>query len=356
MPIASSFLITPLLAFALCFLLHIAALRLFPYWGLLDFPERYGLIRARIPYPTGILSVATFLLCIPALFPHPRDAIGLVIGILILATFCFMDDRRTLTPWLRIGVQALVAMILFLAGARIYSLTNPLEHVIGGAVIPLDKLTLTLPHFGPLSIIGALFTILWLGLTINALNWFDGIPGQVSTLSTIGFLTIGFLSLSSRVDDPALAQISFVLAGISAASLLFDFPPPRVILGDSGSMFYGLMMGVLTINAGKGKVATAFLVLGVPLIDSIIVSLRRIAQGRSPLRGSQSGEHLHHRLLAKGWKSRTIIFLTASLGTIFGVTALFLTTFTKFVAALILFAMMLGLSWYSRPGKSERSS
>ena len=70
-------------------------------------------------------------------------------------------------------------------------------------------------------------------------------------------------------------------------------------MGDTGAMFFGLMLGVLTIYTG-GKVATAFLVLGVPLIDSVIVGFRRISRGRSPFKGNMQNEHLHHRLLKKG--------------------------------------------------------
>jgi len=346
-PYGSSIFLAPLLAFGATALLYWAALRLFPRWGLLDFPERYGLSRSRLPYPTGSIGVGVFLLFLPFLAPFNTAAAALMIAIAVLAVICFLDDRRRLSPWTRMGTQVLVALLLFAMGARIYSLTNPLEGFVGGAVIPLDIFAVIFPILGPLSFVGALFTVLWLGLTINALNWFDGIPGQVSTITLIGFLTIGFLSLSSVVQDPALAQMAFVLAAIAAAGLLFDFPPARVVMGDTGTMFFGLMLGVLTINAGKGKVATAFLVLGVPLVDSIIVVIRRIIDKRSPLKGTATGDHLHHRLLAKGWSPRQVILFTASIGALFGITALFLNTFEKFVAAIVLGALMVGLHWYT---------
>ena len=118
-------------------------------------------------------------------------------------------------------------------------------------------------------------------------------------------------------------------------------------MGDTGAMFFGLMLGVLTIYAG-GKVATAFLVLGVPLIDVLFVVIRRLAKRTSPLKGNASNEHLHHRLLAKKWSERKIIVLTAGLGTLFGISALFLTTNGKIVAVAVLGIVMLGLSRYSR--------
>ncbi len=248
-------------------------------------------------------------------------------------------------------LQILIALMLFATGSRIYTLTNPLAGMLPDAYLKLDTWVIHTPFFGGLPVWSGVFTVLWLMLTINALNWFDGIPGQVTTLSTIGFLTIGLLSLSARVDQPELALLSFILAAIAFASFLFDVPPPKVVLGDSGSMFFGLMLGALTIFAG-GKVATAFLVLGVPLIDSFFVIARRIISGKSPLQGSQSGEHLHHRLLAKGWTPKQVIFLTASIGLLFGGTALFLSSFQKLIAAIGLFLVMLALSLYSAPKKS----
>ncbi len=339
---------TPLLAFLVSLLLHGAALRLFPRIGLLDFPERYGHKRRRLPYPTGILSVATFLLLFPLLFPWSRTTAILGTCVVILAGINVVDDRRRLSPLLRLVAQATAAFALFATGVRIYSLTNPFPSLTGFDVIPLDRVVFQTEIVGSLPLWSGAFTIVWLLLTMNALNWFDGIPGQVSALSGIGFLTIGILSLSGRVNQPEIAAIALTLSALALAGLLFDFPPNKVLMGDTGSMFFGLLLGVLTIYSG-GKVATSFLVLGVPLIDLLFVMVRRIVAGKSPIKGSASGEHLHHRLLEKGWSPRQVILLTAGLGGAFGVTALFLSTLEKFLAGIVLMFIMLGLSWYSRP-------
>lgn len=341
--------IPPLLAFLVTLLSLLLAVRVFPRLGLLDFPERYGLLRGRLPYPLGIVAPVLFL---PFLFwiaqRHDLQFLALVSSIVLLGIVCFSDDRSPLSSLKRLALQILVALLLFVCGVRIYTLTNPLEALTGLSTIPLYSLSITLPGVGMLSLISGVFTVLWLLLTINALNWFDGISGQVSVLSTISFLTIGLLSLSSRVNQPSLGVLALCIAGIALACAFFTFPPAQGILGDSGSMFFGLMIGVLTIYAG-GKVATAFLVLGVPLIDLVIVIIRRILKGASPFRSNAKDEHLHHRLLGKGWSERSVILLTAAMGGAFGLTALFLSTQGKFVAAVILFLVMLGLSWYSRP-------
>lgn len=339
---------TPLLGLVLTAFLHLIGLKLFPRLKLLDFPERYNILRKRLPYPTGVLAVFSFLALFPLLFEWNRQAVGLLSAVILLGGVSFVDDRKPLPAIVRLFVQFFVAALIFATGdctgSRVCSVTNPLEGWIGGPIIELN---------GGFPVVSFAVTVIWLMLTTNALNWFDGIPGQVNTLSTIGFVTIGFLSLSDRVGQPELALLAFTLAGMSAGSLLFDLPPPMVVPGDSGAMFFGLMLGVLTVFSG-GKVATAFLVLGVPIIDLLFVITRRIRCGRSPFSGSMSGEHLHHRLLARGWSQRGVIFLTSLIGALFGITALFLDTRGKMLAALLLFFVMLLLSRYAdRPAAKD---
>ncbi|OIO52917.1 hypothetical protein AUJ46_06615 [Candidatus Peregrinibacteria bacterium CG1_02_54_53] len=343
---------TSLSLFLLTVLLHLLALKLFPRLGLMDFPERYGLTRSRIPYPTGIIAALVFLVFFAifestiALKPWSLQACGLMAGIAILAIVTFRDDRHPLPSSLRLLTQCVVALVIFLTGTRIYTLTNPLAALTGLDVLPLHTLQLPIAALNYPSLLGMLFTVLWLALTMNALNWFDGVRGQVSVVSVLGFVTIGLLSLSDRVGDFSLGVISFALAAIALGCLLFDRPGPLALLGDTGSMFFGLMLGVLTIFTG-GKVATGFLVLGVPLIDSGIVIVRRVLKGKSIFVGDTQSEHLHHRLLRRGWTEWQIIGLTTILGASFGITALFLSTLEKFLAALALLLIMLLLSIYS---------
>lgn len=349
----SPLIVTPLLAGITCALLHLLALHLFPHWNLLDCPDRYGLKRHRLPYPSGLIAVLTFLLFFMAISKIGRQEFGLLASIILLGITCFIDDRNPLSARLRLSAQVLIAILLFGTGTQIYTLTNPLSTIMHDPFFKLDGWRIAIPLLGNnVPVLSGIFTVVWLLLTINALNWFDGIPGQVSLLSSISFLTIGLLSISTRVGQEHLALLSFLLAAIAAAGFLFDVPPPRVVLGDTGAMFFGLMLGTLTIYAG-GKVATAFLVLGVPLIDSFFVIVRRVTSGTSPLQGSN--DHLHHRLLARGWSPLHVILLTAGIGLLFGGTALFLSTVQKFIAAIILFLLMLGLTMYSRPKKDVSS-
>ncbi len=333
-------ILLPAFAFVLTLFAHLLALKLFPRWGLLDFPERYQLKRARLPYPTGILCSSVFLLIFLLIVPIGPREIGVVIGIALLMIVNFIDDRTPLPFWLRLLAQVIACGLIFATGSRIYTITNPL-----GGFLKLDSTVVSTPLFGSLPVLSGIFTIGWLMLTINALNWFDGIPGQVSVISVIGFAMLGLLALL-RTGEPELALIAFVLSGIALGAALFDFPPAKVLMGDSGSMFFGLMLGLLGVYQG-GKVATAFLALGIPLIDALFVILSRIARGQSPFRGGH--DHLHHRLLAHGWSARKVVILTAIISTLFGAGALFMSTAQKGIAAIVMVLLLVAMQlWISK--------
>jgi UDP-N-acetylmuramyl pentapeptide phosphotransferase/UDP-N-acetylglucosamine-1-phosphate transferase len=261
--------------------------------------------------------------------------IGVMVSIIMLGVTCFIDDRTPLPSWLRLSIQVLATFIIFAAGSRIYTITNPI-----GGILKLDTLTITLPLFGSLPIQSGVITMGWLLLTINAMNWFDGVSGQVSVVSFLGFVMIGLLAYF-RNGEPDIALLSFILAGIAGAGILFDFPPARMLMGDSGSMFFGLLLGILGVYQG-GKIATAFLALGIPLTDALFVILGRIMRKKSPFKGGR--DHLHHRLLRVGFSERTIVLLTALIGVCFGGPALFLSTAEKGIAVAVLLVIMATVS------------
>lgn len=335
----------PVLAFSITLVAYLIALKVFPKLGLLDFPARYGLTRKRIPYPAGIIPLLLFLGFLPFLTPMALKELGLIAGIVLLGVTSFVDDRTPLPSWLRLVVQLLAAFLIFASGSRIYTITNPF-----GGFLKLDDWVVTTPLFGPLPVLSGVFTVAWLLLTINALNWFDGISGQVSVVSALGFLMLGLLA-HFRNDQPELAILAYVLSAIALAGILFDLPPAKLLLGDTGSMFFGLMLGLLGVYQG-GKVATAFLALGIPLLDAAFVIAGRLIRRTSPFKGGR--DHLHHKLVDAGVPERTVVLGTAFLGAAFGGTALFLSTEGKFIAALMLLFLMVAVQQVLRKQKRPK--
>ena len=333
-------------ALSLTILSTLIALKVFPKLGLLDSPERYGLKRKAIPYPGGILLWFVFVLLTLMFFEPTVKLIGLLFGSGFLVLINFIDDRINLPPSLRFFVQILVALMMVLAGIGVETITNPF-----GGYIALDKIKFVLEFGGTSTTILAvsgIFTLIWILLIVNTMNWMDGIPGLTSGITFIGGLTIFFLSITDMVNQPETATLALIVAMIALGFWLFDFYPPKILIGDSGSMFFGLLLAILAIFSG-GKIATAFLILGFPIMDAIYVIVHRLYNKKAPWRGGEwdkyrKAVHLHHRMLQFGFSERQVLFAIYTLAAVFGISALFLGTKGKFWAIITIFFLSFVLS------------
>jgi UDP-GlcNAc:undecaprenyl-phosphate GlcNAc-1-phosphate transferase len=323
-------------------------LKLFPKIHLLDRPHKYGLKRDPIPYPGGIVFYIVFTLSILIFFPLDSKYIGLLVAITLLVIVSFIDDRKGLSPRFRLVIQFLSATIIALSGIGIETLTNPL----GGSPLLLDQVQWTFilgGHLMTFSLFSYLFTVLWIVLFINTLNWLDGIPGLVSGISGIGFLVVFLLSLflSMRtmvgadeiLNAQKVAELAIIGVGACFAFVWFDFYPPKMIMGDTGSMLLGFMIAVLAIYSGS-KVATTFLVLGFPVFDALFVILRRLYQKKSPFAGDMG--HFHHRLLRIVKSERKTLFSMYLICALFGFSALMLGSKEKFY--IMVFLLLLSIA------------
>lgn len=327
----------PLLAFILTLIGVWLMRRYFPQLGLLDKPHDYGITnRAPIPYSGGIIFFLVFLVTTFIFVDISKPIAGVIFAGLLITTISFLDDRFRLSPWLRLFVQFLTGATVVLAGIKIQLINTPF-----GQPLMLDSITFNVLG-QEIWLLSALAIIAWLILSMNVMNWLDGIPGLASGVSTIAQFSLFLLSTQQFhiVDQSAVITISSVLAASTLAFLIFDFYPPKILMGDSGSMFLGFMLGTLSILSG-GKLATAILIMGFPILDAVWVIMRRLLQGRSPLRGDYT--HFHHRLLGMGLSERKALILNYLLCALCAGIALSLhSTLAKFIAfAGVLIVMMI---------------
>jgi UDP-GlcNAc:undecaprenyl-phosphate/decaprenyl-phosphate GlcNAc-1-phosphate transferase len=342
------YILPALSAFILTLLSILIALRTYPKLGLMDRPKQYGLNRKPIPYPGGILLYFVFLALALIFFDPTPKLMGLLLGGGILVLVNFMDDRMNLPAWLRLMVQILVALIMVWVGIGISTITNPF-----GGYFYLDQFELIIKmgqYSQTILLLSGLFTVAWILLIANTMNWLDGIPGLTSGITVIGGLTLFFLSISDLVSQPEIALLSILVAMMALAFWFFDFYPPKILIGDSGSMFFGLLLAVLAIFSG-GKIATAFLILGFPILDALYVIVYRLASLKSPFKGGEwdkerKAVHLHHRLLEFGLSERQVLMLIYVLATIFGIIALLVGTKGKFwaIVAIGILSFVLGVT------------
>ena len=324
-------------SFGLCVLLVFYALRLYPKWGLMDRPQKYGLNRSPIPYYGGLVIFLAFVISVLVFVPLSKGLVALLLGGLLITFIGFFDDFYSLSPWVRLFVQFLACILIIFGGVGILSINLPF----------LGSVNFTFWSFKGIFIASAIFTILWVMSIVNTMNFIDGVSGLSSGVGFIAGMTLFFLSTNPIINQDLAAQapvamISLVLAMVSLAFLIFDFPKPKILMGDTGSTFLGFVIASLAIFSG-GKVATAFLVLGLPILDMLWVIFRRLFAGQKIWKGDL--KHLHHRLLDFGLSDRKVVVLYLLITAIFGFGAVLLVSSQqKFFMMIALSALMLLLA------------
>ncbi|MEM9185014.1 MAG: MraY family glycosyltransferase [Planctomycetota bacterium] len=211
---------------------------------------------------------------------------------------------------------------------------------------------LSIDHFGFMGAkvvlpgwLSAPVTLVWLLVTINAINLIDGIDGLASSIGAVLCLTVA--AITAMLGYHAEAFIVLALAGAQLGFLRYNFAPASIYLGDTGSMLIGLVVGVIATHTSvKSPAAIAmavpFALWSIPILDSSAAILRRKLTGRSlfaPDRG-----HLHHSLLTRGWTVRQAsMFITLICATTCLSAVLSLMWGSELIALLIVAAVVLFL-------------
>lgn len=337
-------------SFFVTVILVLIALKFFPKLRLIDRPEKYGLTRKPIPYYGGLMIYLAFLITVLLFVPLTHQVIGLLLGATLIMVVGFFDDLLGLNPFIRLFVQFLAALVLVFTGIGILSINLPF----------IGVLDFSQPVLAGFMIASAIFTVLWVMTIVNVMNFVDGISGLSSGVAFVAGLTMFFLSIHPNLhQDPGsqvgVATISLILAMTGLGFLIFDFPRPKILMGDTGSTFLGFIIATLAIFSG-GKVATAFLVLGIPILDMVWVVLRRIFSGQKFWKGDL--KHLHHRLLEVGFSERVVVAFYLIITAFFGFTAVILVSSQQkffMIIALLLLMLLLAAALILIPRGKSRS-
>lgn len=194
-----------------------------------------------------------------------------------------VDDIVRLKAPVKLAVETLVAIALYMAGVRVGTLWLPV------GIVPLGH------------VLGLLFTVVWIVGITNAFNLLDGIDGAAAGAAVFALLAMFVTSVT--LGQPMVALLAVALAGATLGFLPFNFAPARIYLGDSGSLFLGFALATLAIaGATKGPaivaIAIPMVAFALPVLDTAFAMVRRAARGAPLFTGDR--EHLHHRLLDLG--------------------------------------------------------
>jgi UDP-GlcNAc:undecaprenyl-phosphate GlcNAc-1-phosphate transferase len=309
-----------LAAAALSFILTPLTIRFAAQLGAIDIPNDERRIHAQpIPRTGGIAVAASFVivglvgLAINAVFRfapplnavRSPEVVALFVGVAVGAFLGYLDDRLQLRARWQFIFQFVLAAIALLAGVTIDRIPNPL----GDAAIPL----------GDAAALAA--TTLWVVGMLNSVNFIDGLDGLLGGVALIAVTTLGIISLIGVPIQPIVAVMCGLLAGALLGFLPYNFHPARVFIGTAGVFAVGYALAVLSV-LGTAKVALALLVLGVPIIDTFWIIIRRVSSGRSPFSADRG--HFHHRLLDLGLSHRQAVLVIYGLCIVLALAGLFL--------------------------------
>jgi UDP-GlcNAc:undecaprenyl-phosphate GlcNAc-1-phosphate transferase len=327
-PIVVVFLLTALLALGLTPLVRRVVLR----YEIVDRPDARRINTIPVPRGGGLAVCAAFLL-VASLFLilneraaylplpislEPSGVVALLLGGALAAGLGAIDDLFDLRARTQLLGQVALAGGAVALGITIDFVANPL----GPGQIRLS---------GPMA---AGLTIFWVVGMINSINWIDGLDGLSSGVSLIAAVTLGLISLTTQVGQPLVAVLCFALAGALLGFLRWNFYPASIFTGTSGVQFVGYTLAILAI-LGTAKVAVALLVLGVPIIDTFWIIVRRVSQGRSPF--SPDRTHIHHRLLDLGLSHRQTVLAIYGICLALAILSMLLSGVTQLYAFLGIF-------------------
>ncbi len=246
--------------------------------------------------PLGGIAMATsFFISVRFLGEADSNIQSIALFALGVSILGIIDDFKNLNWKLKIVFQLL---LVFLPISQLNLFIN-IENLIG------LNLNNTLNLF---------FTIFWVLLLMNSINFIDNMDGFASTNSA--FICLAISLLAFIYNQNYLADISFILLCCLLAFSLFNLPPAKIYMGDSGSLFIGYILGFISIlfdwNPGGesyiySSIAPVFLFFTIPLLDFSTVFVYRIKNNISPATGGT--DHISHRMLNQGNSVRKILLI-----------------------------------------------
>lgn len=254
---------------------------------------------------------------------HYVQYIGFLLGGLILMIGGYIDDRFELPPRFAIIAPLIASVTVVLFGVNIEKLTNPFGGIIYLQLWQSD-----------------IIVFLWLMVVMYTTKFLDGLDGLATSVTSISSLMVLLLSLTVAYFQPDVALLAAIVLGAQLGFLFWNFHPASIFLGEGGSTLVGYLVGMLAVISG-GKLATALLVLGVPLLDVMWIILRRFRQGGFKQIFVGDRKHLHHRLLDRGWSQTQIVLFYIFISGMFGVSTLFLQSKEKVIILFLLAGLMM---------------
>ncbi|EGJ27333.1 glycosyltransferase family 4 protein [Streptococcus porcinus] len=311
--------------------------------GTVDEPNARRVNKVTMPSSGGLAIFISFFVTTLILMPKVSESIlidkqsyfsyifPVVMGALIVTITGYIDDLFEISPKLKM-------LGIFLGAYIIWAFT---EFRFDSFKVPFGG---PLLHFGP--IVTFVLTVLWIVSITNAINLIDGLDGLVSGVSIISLVTMAIVSyfFLPQIDFFLTVTILILIASI-AGFFPYNYHPAIIYMGDTGALFIGFMIGVLSLqglkNATAVVVVTPVIILGVPIMDTAVAIIRRSLSGKKFYEPDKM--HLHHRLLSMGFTHRGAVLVVYGIAMLFSLISLLLNVSSRIGGLLLMFGLLFGL-------------
>ena len=268
--------------------------------GVTAAPNRRGIHSRHVPLMGGAAIYFAFVLSV-LLFSPPDYLIELgaiVAGATLLALIGYLDDRRHLSPGIRLVVMTVAAAVAALSGVQI--------DLFGSALIDIP------------------LTLFWIVALINAINWIDNMDGLAA--GTAAITAAFFLLLALSQGQILVSMLAAAIFGSAVGFLIYNFNPSSTFMGDMGAYTLGFVLAILAIKlkfAAQPLNVTWMVpvfVLALPIVDINLAIVTRLLERRPLMLAAR--DHVSHRLLRLGLTQRQTLALLYLLSVIYGLVAL----------------------------------
>ncbi len=310
-------LMSALTAFLLTPLVRVLAFKL----GAIDIPkDERRMHKKPTPLIGGLAIFLAFTISVLLFCDIDKKIVGMLIGGLLMALIGTIDDIYKISPMAKLLGQIVAAFAPIICGITI-------EHIY------------LFGKFYKFGLFSIPITVIWIVALTNAINLVDGLDGLacgISTISAISMMVFALLEV-----DLFIATIVGILVGACLGFLPYNRHPASIFMGDTGALFLGYtlsvisILGVFKVNAFVSFV-TPFLIFGLPLLDTFTAMLRRVLKGQSPFHADRG--HFHHKLIDLGFNQRQAVTILYSISAIFGISAVLFTE-EKLISALLIIVL-----------------
>lgn len=289
-----------------------------PHVGVIAKPRARDVHTTPVPKMGGVAILLAVMVMVIFLRGQTeiRQIVALVFGAAFMSFLGLIDDRFSLSAYVRLVAQFGTALFVWSNGVKVQL-------------------------FG-VEYLDAILTVCWIVGITNAMNFLDNMDGLLAGISAV--MSAFFLVLAVFNGQYLVAAISAALLGACIGFLFYNLNPANVFMGDSGSMFLGFLLACIAIKLRFAQALSAswmvpVVVMALPVFDMTLVIISRLRRGKNPLT-TPGKDHTSHRLTKLGFSFREAVMILYLVCCGLGVAALLISAFDQNAARLLGYAIL----------------